>query len=223
MEHSTRGLSRHGHPEFILTCADDLGSDLAWLCGVLEEMVASGRAFRPGETFQLGWSVLMVRNASAGRLSLWELDHSGVAGRLDCSVTRSLVALRRQKGVLASFGLESQAEIPSLKQTAVRCTRFPSAAERLLSRSEGTSADSGWFFGCTDKGHDHDLAENLTGGPLYEMVCANVMVIDFLAMPVGSIILLDQSGRIRRAFGPGGAKLRIEAGSYLHLKEGKPM
>jgi hypothetical protein len=185
----------------------------------IEKQVASGSVLRPGETFQFGWSVLMIRNASGGCLSLWELDFSGVPGQLDCSVTRSLLALRRQKAVLESFDIGEQIDFPSLQHTAVKCARFGDSSRRMLSRIKATRNDTGWFFGCCDADHDHEQRENLTGGSLYEAACANPEIIDFLAMPTGSLVLIDKMGRVSKAFAANEKALDILPGSYLDLKQ----
>lgn len=223
MERVTQACSRHGHAEFVLTCADGIAFDLPWLCGVLEGMVASGSVFTPGEIFQLGCSPLMIRNAPAGRLSLWELDFSGVAGKFEHGVTRSLLMLRRQKGVLESFGIEDRLELPTLRQAAVECSRFGAASRRMLSRvSRSDPDDSGWFFGCLDDDHDHNRPENLRGGSLYEKCCASPVVLDFLAMPMGSIVLMDRLGRLEQAFGPDEKELAVREGSFLALRPEGP-
>lgn len=222
-ERVTQACGRHGHPEFVLTCADGIAFDLPWLCGVLEGRVASGSVFAPGEIFQLGCSPLMIRNAPGGRLSLWELDFSGVAGKFDPGVTRSLLMLRRQKAVLESLGLENRLEFPTMRQAAIECTRFGDAPRRVLSRlSPNNPDDSGWFFGCAAADHDHDRSENLRGSSLYEKCCANRVVLDYLAMPVGSIVVIDRLGRLEKAFGPDEKELTVREGSFLAMKPGMP-
>lgn len=161
---------------------------------------------------------MMIRNAPDGRFSLWELDLSGVAGKLDCSVTRSLLVLRRQKAVLESLGIPEKLDFPSLQNTAVMCTQFGNSSRRMLSRLTPSQDDSGWFFGCEGVEHDHNLQENLLGGTLYELACANRVVLDFLAMPEGSTVLLNTKGDVTMAFGPEGEALQILPGSYLDLK-----
>ena len=161
---------------------------------------------------------MMIRNSPEGRLSLWELDLSGVPGKLDCSVTRSLLVLRRQKAVLESFGIPGKLNFPSLQQTAVMCSQFGNSSSRMLSRSTPSHDDSGWFFGCEGMEHDHNLRENLLGGTLYGLACANRVVLDFLAMPEGSIVLLNKKGDVTMAFGRSGEALQILPGSYLDLK-----
>jgi hypothetical protein len=89
----------------------------------------------------------------------------------------------------------------------------------VLSRSDGTSNDSGWFFGCVDQAHDHDRAENLSGGILYEMACAHPEILEFLALPAGAVVVIDAAGRVEEAFGATGEALRIAPGSYLDLRQ----
>jgi len=221
MERVTARCSRYGHQEFILFCADEVASDLPWLCQFLEDKVASGTVFAEGETLQVGWSVLTVRSGPSRRLTLWELDMSGTAGQMECSVTRTLLFLRRQRAVLESFGILDQLQFPSVRQTAVFCARFDTASPRMLFRRDGKSDDSGWFFGCTGKDHDHRRRENLSGGSLYEIACANPDVLDFLAMPSGSVVLLRTDGRVEKAFGKDRRKLEIGVDSYLHERDSK--
>lgn len=216
---TTHNCSRHGHPEFGLHCADEVAFDAPWLVTWLEEQVASGVVFRPGESLQVGWSTLLVGTATDGLLTLNELDLSGVPGQFDRSVTRTLLCMRKQKSVLESFGIEPRMDFPLLQMSAIKCNRYASSKGTMLSRSSPINAsDSGWFFGCLDGSHDHNLPADLMFGSLYEIACQKPAAIEFLAMPVGSLLRMDERGALLAAYLDEEKELSIRPGSYLDHK-----
>jgi len=218
MQASTAKCSRYGHPEFVLTCSDECAFDVPWLVDLLERQVASGSTFREGQTLQLGWSVLRFEADPAGNLHLLELDLSGKPGKFDRSVTRTLLALRLQKSVLESLGIQDQLLFPSLLQTALRCRRFGKTSQPMLIRSEPTAEDSGWFFGCREESHSHDDPNELEGGVLHELASEQPILIEYLAMPTGSMILLDARHRYLSACDGDDVEHKVLPGSYLALK-----
>ncbi len=192
----------HGHPDFELKYNRDvvLKDDLLWLSEYLENMVDSGVRYRPDETLQIGWVVTQVRYASdSEKLSIFEPDFAGSPLAFTESVTMSLGHLRLQLGALESLGLE--ADFPSTRQSAICCNRLSDFGGLFLRREEACGHDSGWFIGCLDSDHNHDRVENLKRSSLYELVCENPSVVEFLAFPVGVSILLR--------------------GSYLEILEGE--
>lgn len=217
MEYSTHNCRKRGHPEVVVECDEQLAFDVPRLINALEEMVLNGSVFLPEQTFQLGWSILLFKKRHDGRLTLHELDMSGKPGQFVCSVSRTMMVMRRQMAVLESFGIENQLSCPSLRQTAVACNRFATTAKPYLIREKGTAHDSGWFFGCRDK-HDHNDVANLVGGSLYEHACSHLEVLDFLAMPVGSMIILKSDRSLLEAIDQNNQKLKIQKDSYLDMK-----
>ena len=146
-------------------------ADVEWFCNTLETMLARGSKFKVGQTFGMGWAVLVFTDAGKGVLGLQELDDSGVEGRFAKGVTRALTALRLQKSVAESFGLENQLDFATQRQSAICCKKLDASKPIVLSRDENDEETSGWFFSCTAKNHDHDDEANLKVETLYELTC----------------------------------------------------
>src|SRR5439155_18350220 len=128
---------------------------------------------------------------------------------------QTLLTLRKQKGVLASFGLENQNHFSSLFLTALRYKGFDSAKGMMLCRSEPTRVDSGWFFGCLDESHDHSNPANLVKESLYAVICRHLHLLNFLALPPGTMIVLDEAGEVLSARDGEERELEIIPDSYL--------
>ncbi len=188
-------------------------TDVEWFCSTLETMLARGSKFKIGQTFGMGWSVLVFVDAGKGVLGLQELDGSGIEGKFARGVTRSLTALRLQKSVAESFGLENQLDFATQRQTAICCKKLDSDKAIVLSRDEPDEDTSGWFFSCTAKNHDHDDEANLKIETLYELACEFPRLMPYLALPPGVMVLVD-GDKIKAEDGEGN-KLTIKPGSLL--------
>src|SRR5262245_55171915 len=65
---------RYKHPEFRVTydsAVVPVEDDARWFVGWLEEAVASGERFAPGQTCQVGWMLTEVRDGGDCTLTLW--------------------------------------------------------------------------------------------------------------------------------------------------------
>ncbi len=195
-----------GFPEFHLkyNSRKVLERDVAWLVRYLENAVVSGEEYAHGNTLQVGWVVVQIREVGAsGRLSVFEPDFKGLPIRFTESVTSSLWHLRLQLGAVESLGL--QADFPNSRQSALCCSRLGVAGSDIFLRRDGSEGnDSGWFVGCADSGHDHNEPGNLKRLSLYELVCRYYSVVDFLAFPAGygfvlrgkALDILSESGHV---------------------------
>jgi hypothetical protein len=222
METSTTRCAAHGHPEFVLECHDDIAFMIPFLLEWIEGAVAAGTVFKPGQSVQMGWSPLQVEARDDGALTFSELDLSGEPGRRVRSVSLTLLALYRQKGVVDSFDPSLPAAFPAMMQDALCCDGFPEADALMLTRVAGDAKDSGWFFGCLKADHDHQDAGRLVRTSLYELACRRPAVIEYLAMPAGSIVLLDPQENLAAAFAEGNRPLKPVPGSYLDRERSDP-
>lgn len=207
-----------GHPEFTLWCDEELLFLAPWLVSWLEHRVAEKAVFRPGETVQIGWSILLVETLDDGTLTLLEPEMSGLPGRARRSVSSTLLHLCRQKSVAEGFDLTAQMDFPDLRHAALSCARYAKGVDLMLSRLPRRAEDSGWFFGCLEKDHDHKNPAELKGATLYELACLNPSTIDFLALPVGTIVSLNAAGDFVSAQDARDHPLVPATGSYLHEK-----
>jgi hypothetical protein len=188
----------------------------------LVEMLDAGQAFHPGQTFRMGWSTLRFVDAGDGTLALEELDGSGVAAQWARGVSRTLIATRLQTSVIESFSIPADLmDFPDLNHSSIICTDVDPDGALFMHRLEPThAADTGWFFSCQFDDHDHNDPRLLQADSLYVHACRIQAVLPFLAMPVGSRILLAADGAVEEAGGPVG-KLSIVPGSYLAERRGK--
>ena len=106
-------------------------------------------------------------------------------------------------------------DIPSIFQSMTVCTRYPEPIfmmERLEPPKE-SMADTGWFVGCYDEGHNHNDSKNLRCVSLYEAYLNQRGIEQFMCFPIGSMVDVD-SGKGLQIFKDGRA-LDIVPGSYL--------
>jgi hypothetical protein len=186
----TRSCHQHRHPEFALELGEGVRElDAEWLRATLEGLVAQGRRFHPGETLQLGWSIARIGPLEDGRLTLLEPDFESLPTHFVPGATRSLLHLRLQRSVAESLGLAEPA-FPSLRQSAIVCSRLARARPLWLDRASPQGVDSGWFIGCAGESHEHQSARNLERLSLYEVALQQPAVVPYLALPPGVQLLL---------------------------------
>ena len=64
--------SAYGHPDIVIHYHNLAAPLVGWLQTYFAEAVAEGTVFRAGETVQIGWMLLMLRDGEAGQLMVWE-------------------------------------------------------------------------------------------------------------------------------------------------------
>jgi hypothetical protein len=225
MKRSTTQCHKYNHPEFTLEVGPEvIEPDLDWLIRYLEESVAQGTRYVPGQTVQLGWTILEVRDLGdlgGNRLALFEPDMEHMPIHFVNSVTRCLVHLRVQKDVVESVLPAESLAFPSQLHAGLRCSRLRSGAGMIMSRSQPDTDEksvSGWFAGCDDDGHDHNDPKSLQYVSLYEMAKDCPGVIPYLALPPGSGLVIPAKGRPTICFEE--QELKFKKGSMLELKYG---
>ena len=213
MQVKTTGCARHDHPEFTLDIGDALETDGKWLVKFLEQAVASGERFAPGETVAIGWMLTRVVEVDDDTLTLHEPDMKSMPIQWVPTVRSTLAHLRIQKAIAESVGLEDELELPSIRHTAIVCTELGEEPGMILARAEPKAGDSGWFAGCADPDHDHNVAENLDVTSLYQLAIAVPGAIGFLGLPAGVQVLIEAGAAPHIAMN--GKRLPIKARSYL--------
>jgi hypothetical protein len=160
--------------------------------------------------------VLEVRQRTDGTLALFEPDFESMPVRFVDGVSNTLLHLLLQKSVAESLGLDGELVAPSLRDSAIVCTEFGSAASFVMSRATPKAADSGWFLGCDNPAHDHQSPDCLRRVSLYEAVTRHAdRTIPFLALPPDSFVGF---GGAVPYFSRGETELAIRPDSYLHKK-----
>jgi hypothetical protein len=212
---STSRCEQFGHPEFVLEVDASHVPDIYTrnLAETIEGMVADGSAFRPGETFQIGWMLTRVQAQGPRHLTLHEPDMRSMPIQWIPGVTHTLRQKMLQVFMLDSVALRHQMQIPSICQSLIACTRY-TEGDFFMTRSESNSdRDSGWFVGCLDGGHDHNEAANLRCISLYEAYLGQRGIQGFVTFPVGASIIFDRKQGMTILIGDN--PLSIVAGSFL--------
>ena len=218
----TTTCHKHGHPEFHLTYDPKLvpvESDRKWLIQWLEESVADGSRFLPGQTCQFGLMITKVHLAEDGSLSLLEPDMQAMPVVWVECVSHTLAQLRLQKDVVESVLSASHLSFPSLRQSALICSRLRENIDLVMERLNSSGNDSGWFFGCRGEDHDHNRVDELKRVSLYEAAVRYLrQIVPYLAMPENVLIgLIDSVPTIFH----NGEPLEFKPGSFLAMRYSK--
>jgi hypothetical protein len=212
----TKTCRRHGHPEFRISydpAVVVVPEDVKWLLGWLEKTVADGTRYTPGQTCQVGWMVTEVRQHEDGELSIWEPDMRHLPIEWADSVSYTLAHLRAQKDVVESVLGADDMTLPSIRQSAIMCTRLGRDEGMVLERVAPSGADSGWFCGCSDEDHDHNDVAELRRVSLYEAAVRHApQIVPYLALPAGVLVGIEAG---KPVVFRDGKSLAFRSGSYL--------
>ena len=205
-----------GHQEFCLEFNPDiaLAADAEFVANMLETMVSKGSLFQDGQSMQLGWSYLMLYTQQDGKLGFREADFLSMPIVWINGVSNTLRHLRLHKDIVESVIPTEYLSIPSFRAECVVCNELKNAdGQIMMIRQAEKNLDTGWFFGCFRKGHDHNNVDNLERISLYEAVIAHAPAcLPYLGFPEGVTVLLGQGSPI---FFYQGKELAIFEGSYL--------
>jgi hypothetical protein len=210
---------RQGHPEFRIAydpAVAVVADDADWLLGWLEESVAAGTRYKVGQTCQVGWLVTEVRQHESGDLALWEPDMRSLPVEWAEGVSHTLAHLRLHKDVVESVLDTENLSFPSMRQSAIICTRPGQQVGVVMDRTEPVGMDSGWFCGCREDGHDHNDVAQLRRVSLYEAAARNApQILPYMALPPGVMVSVSESVPV--VFRDG-EPLDFRPGSYLAVR-----
>ncbi len=212
----TTTCGRYGHPEFRVTfdpARVPVEADVHWFIGWLEQSVAQGKQFAPEQTCQVGWITTEIRLGENGFLSIWEPNMRDMPIVWAESVSNTLAHLRLQKDVVESVLSSSDLSYPSMRHSAIICTRLQENKGLVMERTPPTGNDSGWFCGCRGEDHDHNNVAELRCVSLYEAAAKYApQIVPYLALPPG--VLIGASAGAPTIF-YGGEPLAFKPGSFL--------
>jgi len=219
----TAGCSTYGHPEFEIRTSGLPDFLLSFLVNYLEQSVASGSRFLPGQNIQMGARVLRVAPVH-DRLTLLE-QVPNAPEAWDPSVSRTMLAMYRQRCALESVGMLERLAYPAPGALATVCRRAEHATATVFTRYPTEErGDSGWAVLCTDEDHDHDAEDELLVASV-DTLCDRVPLFSlFLAMPAGILVVREGSKVLALDFDR--APLLIQRGSFLdrlRLEHGWPI
>lgn len=214
---TTTKCAQFRHPEFFLEANESQVPDvhLTRIVQTLEGMVAHGSVFKPGQTYQVGWMLTLVQSHDASRLTLHEPDMQAMPMRWIPGITETLRQMMVQLYTLDSFSLRQEINVPSVLQSLIACTQYtdPSFFMERGAPSAKNKADTGWFVGCLHKDHNHNDAANLRCISVYEAFLQQRGILNFMAFPLGSMIVMDQKAALKAW--KDGNQLSIVPGSFL--------
>jgi hypothetical protein len=203
----------YGHPELVLTLdSTSLEVDARWFAGGLEQMVQSGSRFQPGQSLQIGWSLVWFVALPNETLGFEEPDMKSMPLVRQPGLTNSLRHLRLHKDTLESVLSSDALSFPSLQQSCLICTRLARSSSFFMDRRQPQCAESGWFIGCQADEHDHNDPTALKAVSLYEaaaIICPPAL--PYLGFPAGATIAVDEV----LSFFMDGEPLKVRKGSFV--------
>lgn len=228
IQHRTTQCTAHGHREFTiqLAKAPPIPDAHRMLIGFLEDGVAGGATFLPGQIVRIGWALLRLKEREDGTLGVEERELVPDITWVE-QVDRALRDTWFQKEVCASVGLLEQLTFPhqdeavmvadcALEAETVLMTRFP---------AEGLPEDvSGWALCCAEE-HDHG---ERTFVPLIAVAANQPGLVQFFGLPHDTLVFVEF---VEHADAPGAKRIRptiyrnenelpTVAGSYLAALRG---
>lgn len=157
----------------------------------LVDYLRAGTPIADGDPIQYGFTTYRCcLESGVLRLLAPDFSQSPINWIGDLSVGFNI--LLRQKFTADSYTLEVEA--PSLRQYAIvgpHWTQFPTMMDRSAPAGDDNN-DSGWFIGSCAEGVDNLRSENLTTVSLYEVTVNLPCVVDFLGLPVGTMVVFSE-------------------------------
>lgn len=187
----TTRCSAAGHPEVTLQLvADSPIPDVhQLLLDYFEAAVARGSKFLPGQTVQLGWSVLKLCERADGTLGVQERALTPEVAWTE-SVDRALRDMWMQREIVTSVGLIDEVAFPRQDDGVLVADCAMTARELLLTRVAAEDAPedfSGWLAACAHGDHDHGERAYV---PLLALAAHQPPLVQLLALPHGTSVLV---------------------------------
>lgn len=227
--HRTTTCSAAGHKELTIQLAKPppLADLHEFLLRYFEAAVARGTKFLPGQTVQMGWSLLKLCDRDDDTLGIQERTLTPDVGWEE-QVDRALVDMWLQREVGASVGLVDELAFPRQDDVALvaRCAiESPELVMTRLGKADLPDGFSGWMLACTED-HDHGERAQL---PLIGVAALKPGLVQLFALPYDTSVLVlyretagapDGMLRIEPHVFRAGAELVPQRGSYLAVLQG---
>lgn len=166
-------------------------SDALRLIAWFEEYLYAGNVIEENETVQVGWMICTLKCREDGTVGLFEPDMKNIPIVWIDAVDRTIITMRVQRDVAASFGELESMQIPSCRDSCLVGTGYSSAPRVVMERATPNRADSGWFIGDASGEYDYSDPSELMRKSLYEVACCRPEVVQFLSLPVRYRIILS--------------------------------
>jgi len=178
------------------------------------ESARKGAVFAEGQTLQFGWMILSLFARNATTLGLREPLIGSFPMEFVDSVSQTIRDTLVQRFTAESVGLVDRVDFPSCMSPSWMCRLAPTSRVVVAKRERPWSSFTGWFLGCTDEAHDHDSKDQLIVCSTYEMALRVPTWRSFLALPVGTTVVLTEEAPPRLFFNE--SELHIAAESFLN-------
>lgn len=216
----TIDLEKFKHINIVINYQLDgiLEEDIDLFYNYICKSVSEGVKYKNGQTLQLGWNILQFFQLDNELISLKELDMTGIPSQYSPEITNTIKYLRQQKDSLESLDTNEEINFPSIIQSVIVCNNFYNTKDFFITRDIPNDRDSGWFFGCSDPNHNHNLIENISLDSLYVSSCKRKSLIKYLALPIGWTLIFKDNKR-EKILNRTGNEVKIIKGSYLDMAE----
>jgi hypothetical protein len=191
-------------------------------------LISQPKRILPEQTLRYGWTTLRfvgdehpLSGAGTDVLMIEEMqppfsqdDPSYVPG-----VAHTIALLQLQHEAMRRNGITGDAMYPHHTQYALVCTRVTPETVHLLRPLmvhrlwQPNVQESGWFIGCCSQDHDHDNPDELAMIHLHHLMGQFPGLFPYLAMPVGTALLFEQSQVI--IFRPSEENGQVDPGGLL--------
>jgi hypothetical protein len=189
----TSTCNAYGHPEISLRVTDNRvpEEDIHWFLEFLATRVADGVSFQSGESLQVGWMYTVFQLSPSGTLCLTEPDMIAVPIKFIDSVDNTLLDLRIQRDLAASFNPPFEPVFPSLGEGVVVHFNYRSSRKLLLSRFDPVDSNSGWWLTDCEGDDDSQDPTCFTTISLFQLAVDRPDLVKFFALPPGLQVIID--------------------------------
>ncbi len=222
--HRTTKCTAAGHREFTLQLhrQSPIPDLHQMLVNYFEAAVTRGTKFLPGQTVQIGWSLLRLCDRDDGTLGVQERELSPDVQWSE-SVDRALADVWLQKEIAASVGLLESLAFPRQDDQALVTECALSGTDLVLTRLDAADVPpdfSGWMLACFSE-HDHGEHQQV---PLLAVAAMQPGLVQLLALPHGTSVLVMYREKANAPAGSlriephvfrGGKEILPQRGSYL--------
>jgi len=217
----------HRELTLVLSAPPSVPNLVEGLVNYFEVSVARGTQFKPGQTVLFGSSLLRITERDDGTLGVHALQAGGTwTEAVDSALMRTWI----QQEVARSVGLTPA--FTHQMTTVTACVRaLEGTALYYLTRHPSKGGqDSGWWLGCGEQDHDHEVQSAWASTPIVELAGKASFLEQYLALPVGTEVFLDAMrwsvsgrGRPHAEVVHNGKKLDPRPESYLAAYNAKAL
>jgi hypothetical protein len=227
--HQTTKCTASGHREFTIQLANKppIAGLENMLLNYFEATIARGTKFLPGQTIQMGWSLLRICDRSDGTLGVQERELAPDVEWVE-QTDRALVDMWLQREIGDSVKLLDQLAFPRQDDVALVAECGIESNQVVMTRLGADSAKdgfSGWMLACSDE-HDHGERAQL---PLLGVAAMKPGLVQLFALPFDTSVLVLYREKANTPAGTlriephvfrGGQEIVPDAGSYLAMLQG---